>query len=125
MNELLIAIGGASLTVGLFALCIWFIRKDQKKRWAAIDPENARKMYYHGTDITGVRGDFFVRVSDWQWLQIFWDKEKKELTIQRPPRTWWHHKNHPIWIREVNWQVVREQQPVRTTVEKYFVRQVM
>jgi len=125
MNELLIAIGGATVTVGLLVVCFWFIQKDRKKAWAAIDPENARKMYYHGTDITPTKGDFFVRVSEWQWINVFWNKEKKELTIRRPPRTWWHHKTHPIWIEEVNWQVVAERQPKRVTVEEYFKRQVM
>jgi hypothetical protein len=107
------------------SLLIWSTNRDRKKRWAKIDPEKARKMYYHGSDITPTKGDFFIRVSEWQWVNVFWDKSKKELIIKRPPSTMWHDKNHPIYIEETNWRIVAERQPVRVSVDDYFVRQVM
>jgi hypothetical protein len=119
------------LLAGVFVMSICFgflyfsTTRSAKKRWEIVDPDNATAMYYHGTDVTPNKGDFFVRVSDYQWVHIFWDKNKKSLIIQRPVDTWKHREEYPIGINELNWKVVAERQPVRVSVKDYFVRQVM
>ena len=116
---------GMLFVVGVLSLLIWSTNKDKRKAWARIDPENAQKMYYHGTDITPNEGDFFVRVSEFQWLNIFWNKKDGYLMIHRPPKIHHHIKENPIYEREVNWRIVREKQPKRVTVDEYMKRQVM
>lgn len=124
-REFIIIFSGMLFIVGILSLAIWSTNRDRKKRWAISAPEKAQKMYYHGTDITPNRGDFFVRVSEFQWVNIFWDKEENYLMIQRPPKIYHHMKENPIYEREKNWRVVREAQPKKTTIEEYMKRQVM
>lgn len=118
------AIGIGFLLMGIFALMMYSIIKDRNKHWKEIDPKNAKQMCYHGLDYTNNKGTFFVRVSDFQWVQLHWDKQKKYLLIQRPPKTWEHMQKHPIYESFPNWKVGMNQ-PIRTTLEKYMKRQVM
>ena len=119
-----ILFGGLSFMSLCFGFLYYSTTRSRKRHWDAIDPDKAIPMYYHGTDITPFKGDFFVRVSDYQWVHIFWDKPKKSLIIQRPVDTWKHREEHPIDINELNWKIVREAQPKKVGLE-YFVRQVM
>ena len=123
-REFFILFGGVSVMALCFGLLYHFNTKSRKRYWDAVDPDKATAMEYHGMDITPFKGDFFVRVSDYQWVHIFWDKPKKSLIIQRPVDTWKHREEYPIDINELNWKIVRENQPKKVGLE-YFVRQVM
>ncbi len=128
-TELIITLFKVFIIAGIFSFIIfvWLqsVNKQNKKRWEAINPDNAAKMIYHGLDITPNEGDFFVKVSEFQWVHLFWDKKGEYLCIQRPPDIQTHRKDNPIWIEERNWKVVAERQPTRVSVKDYFVRQVM
>jgi hypothetical protein len=128
MEPMTIKIIWASLigftALGIFSLILMAMIRDRDNRWDAINPEKAKPMYYHGSDITPTKGDFFVRVSEYQWINIFWDKEAKTLYIKRPPKTYIHNEKYPILTIETNWKVIEERQPKRVGLE-YFVRQVM
>lgn len=99
--------------------------KNKDKKWEEIDPKNAIEVVYKGKD-TPVKGEFLVRVSDWQWVGVKWDKRKgKEfLLIFRPPDISKHYE-HYIHVFEKNWKVVEISPYEKVTVEEYFKRQVM
>jgi len=124
-REIIIMIVGFLIIGGVFGLLFWSTNKTNKARWAAIDPDKAKPMNYCGSCYTGTKGHFFVRVSPMQWVEIYWDKSEELLIIYRPPGTWKHNKEFPVYLNEMNWKVVKECQPKRVTVEEYFVRQVM
>lgn len=129
MDNTIIALFKVISVLGIVCLILFALMRStfntNKKRWEARNPKNGIPMYYHGLDVTPNKGDFFVRVSEWQWIHLFWDKKKKELIIRRPPDIWDHKENNPIWFEEANWRIVAERQPTRVSVEEYFVRQVM
>lgn len=124
-RQIIIMIVGFSTIAWVFGMLWWNTNRQNKKAWATVDPDNAKRMDYHGSCITGSKGHFFVRVSPMQWVEIWWDKPTKELVIYRPPGTWKHNKEFPVYLNEKNWKIVKECQPKKISVEKYFVRQVM
>lgn len=113
----------------LFILGIYFLtlstykqNKESQKRYRI---EHSLKRYYHGRCITPNSGEFFVRVSEHQWVQVIWHKKEKNLTINTPPDEWERREKYPIVRIESNWKLVSEHQPKPVTVEEYFIRQVM
>lgn len=118
-------------TVALFVvlaivfLLIVYTFKDNKRKADRVNPNKANRMYYHGPITTPPIGEFFVRVSKYQWIIIHWDKNKGYLEIARPPKSWCFKKNMIIHNIEKNWMIVAEHQPKVVKVEDYFVRQVM
>ena len=87
--------------------------------------KHAQKRWYHGLCITPVTGNFFVRVSEHQWVEVIWDKKEKTIKLLTPPNEWERNEKFPIERHEFNWKIVGECQPKPVTVEEYFVRQVM
>ena len=124
-SRILILISGIAVILTVFSLLLWSTRSSTKERDKLYRIKHAEKKWYHGLCITPVTGQFFVRVSEHQWVEVMWDKKEKTITILTPPNEWERIKKFPITRYEPNWKIVGECQPKPVTIEEYFVRQVM
>jgi hypothetical protein len=96
--------------------------KEGEIRWRI---RKAQKRFYKGNCITSDKGEFFVRVSKHQWVEVIWDKPNGILKILTPPDEYERREKYPILRIQPNWYIEAECQPKQVTVEEYFVRQVM
>ena len=117
MEITIIGLIGYGIIAVTFIIFLWILigKNGDKKLY---NPKYAEKMD-RMDGVTPVRGSTSFVVSSKKWVIIKWDKEKNILDIITAPQGWLKPKDK-VHMACLNWRIVKEHQPEKVNVEKYF-----
>lgn len=117
MEITIIGLIGYGIIAIAFIIFLWILlhKNSDVKLY---NPEYATKVE-RLDGITPYKGSIGCVVNPQKWVIVNWNKKENLLEIITAPQGWLKQKDKVV-MGTLNWKIVREKEPEKVTVEKYF-----